>query len=110
MRIAVLGATGVVGQEILVVLEQRSFPVTSLRPLASARSAGKTVKFRGKDVKVELANPEAFAGIDLVLASAGATAAKELAPSIRRSGAILIDNSSAFRMDPTVPLVRAEVN
>ena len=110
MHIAVLGATGVVGQEILSVLEQRDFPVTSLRPLASARSAGKTVKFRGKDVKVELADPEAFGGIDLVLASAGATATKELTPAIRRSGAILVDNSSAFRMDPTVPLVVPEVN
>jgi aspartate-semialdehyde dehydrogenase len=110
MHIAVLGATGVVGQAILSVLEQRAFPVTSLRPLASARSAGKTVKFGGKDVKVELANPEAFGGIDLVLASAGATVTKELAPSIRRSGAILVDNSSAFRMDPAVPLVVPEVN
>jgi aspartate-semialdehyde dehydrogenase len=110
MRIAVLGATGVVGQAILSVLEERAFPVTSLRPLASARSAGKTVKFGGKDVKVELANPEAFGEIDLVLASAGATVTKELAPSIRRSGAILVDNSSAFRMDPAVPLVVPEVN
>lgn len=110
MHVAVLGATGVVGQEILSVLEQRGFPVTSLRPLASARSAGKTVTFRGKDVRVELADPEAFGGIDLVLASAGATVTKDLTPSIRRSGAILIDNSSAFRMDPTVPLVVPEVN
>jgi len=110
MHIAVLGATGVVGQAILSVLEERAFPVTSLRPLASARSAGKTVKFGGKDVKVELANSEAFGGIDLVLASAGATVTKELAPSIRRSGAILVDNSSAFRMDPAVPLVVPEVN
>ena len=110
MHIAVLGATGVVGQEILSVLEQRAFPVTSLRPLASARSAGKTVKFRGSDVTVELADPQAFGGIDVVLASAGATVTKALAPSIRRSGAILVDNSSAFRMDPTVPLVVPEVN
>jgi aspartate-semialdehyde dehydrogenase len=110
MHIAVLGATGVVGQEILSVLEQRAFPVTSLRPLASARSAGKTVKFRGKDVTVERADPAAFGGIDVVLASAGATVTKELVLSIRRSGAILVDNSSAFRMDPTVPLVVPEVN
>jgi aspartate-semialdehyde dehydrogenase len=110
VHIAVLGATGVVGREILSVLEQRAFPVSSLRPLASARSAGKTVTFRGTDVKVALADPEAFDGIDLVLASAGATATRELAPSIRRSGAILVDNSSAFRMDPTVPLVVPEVN
>ena len=78
MNIAVLGATGVVGQEILRVLEQRDFPVTSLRPLASARSAGKTVTFRGKDITVEPAGPESFKGIDLVLASAGATVTKEL--------------------------------
>ena len=110
MHIAVLGATGVVGQEILAVLEQRDFPVSSLRPLASARSAGKTITFRGKDLKVELAAPEAFEGIDLVLASAGATVTKELAPAIRKSGAVLVDNSSAFRMDPTVPLVVPEVN
>jgi aspartate-semialdehyde dehydrogenase len=110
MQVAILGATGVVGQEILSVLEQRDFPVTSLRPLASARSAGKTITFRGKDVTVELASPDAFAGIDLVLASAGATVTKELAPAIRKSGAILIDNSSAFRMDPSVPLVVPEVN
>ena len=110
MHIAVLGATGVVGQEILSVLEQRAFPVTSLRPLASARSAGKTLTFRGKVVTVELADAEAFGGIDLVLASAGATVTKALAPSIRRSGAVLVDNSSAFRMDPAVPLVVPEVN
>jgi aspartate-semialdehyde dehydrogenase len=110
MHIAVLGATGVVGQEILSVLEQRAFPVTSLRLLASARSAGKTVKFRGRDVPVALADAEAFGGVDVVLASAGATVTKALAPAIRRSGAILVDNSSAFRMDPTVPLVVPEVN
>jgi aspartate-semialdehyde dehydrogenase len=110
MNVAVLGATGVVGQEILSVLEQRDFPVTSLRPLASARSAGKTVTFRSKDITVEPAGPDSFDGIDLVLASAGATVTKELAPAIRKSGAILIDNSSAFRMDPSVPLVVPEVN
>src|SRR5689334_685847 len=110
MHIAVLGATGVVGQEILAVLEQRDFPVSSLRLLASARSAGKTITFRGKDVKVELAAPDAFDGIDLVLASAGATVTRELAPAIKKSGAILVDNSSAFRMDPSVPLVVPEVN
>jgi aspartate-semialdehyde dehydrogenase len=110
MNIAVLGATGVVGQEILSVLEQRDFPVTSLRPLASARSAGKTVTFRAKDIPVEPVGTDSFKGIDLVLASAGAAATKELAPAIRRSGAILVDNSSAFRMDPSVPLVVPEVN
>src|SRR5688572_31491201 len=110
MHIAVLGATGVVGQEILSVLEQRNFPVTSLRALASARSAGKTVKFRGNELPVEPAGPDSFTGIDLVLASAGATVTRELAPAIRKSGAILVDNSSAFRMDPDTPLVVPEVN
>ena len=110
MHIAVLGATGVVGQEILSVLEQRNFPVTSLRALASARSAGRTVKFRGKELPVDPAGPDSFSGIDLVLASAGATVTKELAPAIQKSGAILIDNSSAFRMRPDVPLVVPEVN
>jgi aspartate-semialdehyde dehydrogenase len=110
MRVAVLGATGVVGQEILSVLEERRFPVTALRPLASARSAGRTVRFRGEAIEVEPATPEAFDRIELVLASAGATVTKELAPAIRRRGAMLVDNSSAFRMDPTVPLVVPEVN
>ena len=110
MQIAVLGATGVVGQEILSVLEQRDFPVTTLRPLASARSAGRTITFRGKEIEVMPAGPDSFTGVDLVLASAGATVTKELAPAIRKSGAILIDNSSAFRMDPDTPLVVPEVN
>ena len=110
MRVAVLGATGVVGQEILSVLEQRDFPVTTLLPLASARSAGKTIRFRGKDVVVKAAGPDSFDGVDLVLASAGATATRELAPAIRKSGALLVDNSSAFRMDADVPLVVPEVN
>ena len=110
MRIAVLGATGVVGREILTVLEQRNFPVTTLRSLASARATGRTVTFRGRQVPVEPAGPHSFGGLDLVLASAGATATKELAPAIRKSGAVLIDNSSAFRMDADVPLVVPEVN
>ena len=80
-----MGATGVGGQEILSVLEQREFPVTLLRPLASARSAGRTSTFRGKEIPIEVAGPDSFGGIDLVLASAGATATKELAPAIRRS-------------------------
>jgi aspartate-semialdehyde dehydrogenase len=110
MNIAVLGATGVVGQEILSVLEQRDFPVASLRPLASARSAGRTITFRGTDLAVEPAGPDSFKGVDLVLASAGAAVTRELAPAIRKSGAILVDNSSAFRMEASVPLVVPEVN
>jgi aspartate-semialdehyde dehydrogenase len=110
MHIAVLGATGVVGQELLSVLEQRDFPVTTLLPLASARSAGKTVTFRGKEIEVKPAGPDSFTGVDVVLASAGASVSKALAPAIKKSGAILVDNSSAFRMDPDTPLVVPEVN
>jgi len=108
--VAVLGATGVVGREILAILEQRKFPVSSLKALASARSAGKMVRFRGEDIPVEAALPSSFRGVDLVLASAGAAATRELAPAITASGAVLVDNSSAFRMDPHVPLVVPEVN
>ena len=108
--VAVLGATGVVGREILAILEQRKFPVRSLKPLASARSAGKTVRFHGEDIPVEPAGPNSFKGIDLVLASAGASATRELAPSMKASGAVLVDNSSAFRMNDDVPLVVPEVN
>jgi aspartate-semialdehyde dehydrogenase len=109
-RVGVLGATGVVGQEILSVLEQRRFPVGTLRPLASARSAGKKVRFGGELISVEAAGPSSFRGLDYVLASAGASVTRELADSIRKSDAILIDNSSAFRMQPDVPLVVPEVN
>jgi len=110
VSVAVLGATGVVGREILAILEQRKFPVRSLRALASARSAGKTVRFHGEDIPVEASGPGSFRGIDIVLASAGATATRELAPAIQASGAILVDNSSAFRMSADVPLVVPEVN
>jgi aspartate-semialdehyde dehydrogenase len=108
--IAVLGATGVVGQEILSILEHRKFPVRSLKPLASARSPGRKVRFHGEEIPVEVAGPSSFRGIEIVLASAGASATRELAPAIRASGAILIDNSSAFRMLADVPLVVPEVN
>jgi len=110
VRVGVLGATGVVGQEILSVLEQRRFPVGTLRALASARSAGRKVQFGGEQIPVEAAGPSAFHGLDYVLASAGANVTRELSDSIRKSGAILIDNSSAFRMRPDVPLVVPEVN
>jgi aspartate-semialdehyde dehydrogenase len=110
LNVAVLGATGVVGQEFLSILEERRFPMKSLRLLASPRSAGKTMRFLGEELPVAVADASAFKGIDLVLASAGATATKALAAAIRASGAILVDNSSAFRMDPEVPLVVPEVN
>jgi len=108
--VAVLGATGVVGREILAILEQRRFPVRSIKALASARSAGTMVRFAGEEIPVEVAGPASFRGVELVLASAGATATRELAPAISASGAVMVDNSSAFRMDPHVPLVVPEVN
>ena len=109
-RIAILGATGAVGQEMLRVLEERNFPVETLLPLASSRSAGATVTFRGQQIPVEEANASAFDNIDIVLGATDNDIALALAPAIKKSGAVFIDNSSAFRMDPQVPLVVAEVN
>lgn len=109
-RLAVVGATGAVGQEILRTLERRNFPVASLRPLASARSAGKTVNFHGKALLVEELNAEAFRDIDYALFSAGATRSREFAEACTKAGAVMIDNSSAFRMRPDVPLVVPEIN
>jgi aspartate-semialdehyde dehydrogenase len=109
-KVAVLGATGMVGKVMLKVLEERKFPVSELVPLASKRTAGSTVKFKGKTLKVKLAEPKAFEGIDIVLASAGASVSAELAPEAVKRGAIVIDNTSHFRMDPEIPLVVPEVN
>ena len=108
--VAVLGATGAVGQEMMKILEERDFPVGKLIPLASARSAGKTLKFKGEDVTIQLACDEAFAGVDIVLGAAENDIAKKFAPAIVAAGAVFVDNSSAFRMDPKVPLVVPEVN
>ncbi len=108
--VAVLGATGAVGQEMIHILEERNFPVGKLVPLASARSAGKTLKFRGEDVTIQLACDDAFQGVDIVLGAAENDIAKKFAPAIVAAGAVFVDNSSAFRMDPTVPLVVPEVN
>ena len=108
--VAVLGATGAVGQEMMKILEERSFPVGKLIPLASARSAGKTLKFKGEDVTIQLACDEAFEGVDIVLGAAENDIAKKFAPVIVKAGAVFVDNSSAFRMDPEVPLVVPEVN
>ena len=108
--VAILGATGAVGQEMIKVLQERNFPVGKLIPLASARSAGKTLKFRGEDVEIKLACNEAFEGVDIVLGAAENDIAEKFAPAIRAAGAVFVDNSSAFRMDPTVPLVVPEVN
>src|SRR5713226_2099667 len=109
-NIAIVGATGAVGVEILRVLERRNFPVASLRLLASKRSVGKTLEFRGKPHKVEELAADAFKGIDIAFFSAGATRSREFVPAAKAAGAIAIDNSSAFRMDPNVPLVVPEVN
>ncbi len=109
-NVAVVGATGAVGQQIISLLEERNFPIAELRPLASGRSAGKTVRFKGQDVVIQEATPESFAGIDYALFSAGGAVSKELAPHAVRHGAVVIDNTSAFRMDPNVPLVVPEVN
>ena len=108
--VAVLGATGAVGQEMINILQERNFPVGKLIPLASARSAGKTLKFKGEDVTIGLACDEAFEGVDIVLGAAENDIAKQFAPAIVKAGAVFVDNSSAFRMDPNVPLVVPEVN
>src|SRR5437764_3743276 len=109
-RVAIVGATGAVGVEILRVLERRNFPVASLRLLAAKRSVGKTLEFRGKAYKVEELTADAFRGIDIAFFSAGATRSREFVPAAKAAGAVVIDNSSAFRMDPNVPLVVPEVN
>ena len=108
--VAVLGATGAVGQEMIKILQERNFPVSKLVPLASARSAGKTVRFRGEDVTIQEATETAFAGVDIVLGAAENDIAKKFAPDIVKSGAVFVDNSSAFRLDPKVPLIVPEVN
>ena len=108
--VAVAGATGAVGTEMLRVLEKRSFPVKELRALASARSKGKRLKFRGEDVTVEVLSHGSFEGAEIALFSAGAARSKEFAQSAVQAGCVVVDNSSAFRMDPKVPLVIPEIN
>ena len=108
--VAVLGATGAVGQEMIKILQERNFPVGKLIPLASARSAGKTLTFKGEEVTIQLACDEAFQGVDIVLGAAENDIAKQFAPAIVAAGAVFVDNSSAFRMDPNVPLVVPEIN
>ena len=109
-RVAILGATGAVGTELLELLEQRDFPLADLKLLASARSAGRTLAFKGEQLPLEAVNDDSFKQIDLVLASAGASVSKAWAAKAVAAGAVVIDNSSAFRMNPTVPLVVPEVN
>ncbi len=110
LRIAILGATGAVGQELLQLLDERRFPVAELIPLASPRSAGQTLAWQDQQLQVQPVTAEAFAGVDLVLASAGGSVSKQWAPVAAAAGAVVIDNSSAFRLDPSVPLVVPEVN
>ena len=109
-NIAVVGATGAVGQEMLRVLEARHFPVNQLAPLASKRSVGKRVRFKGKRLIVRELTKESFAGIDITLFSAGGGISKKFAPFATKAGAVVIDNSSTFRMDKAVPLVVPEIN
>ncbi len=108
--VAVLGATGAVGQEMMKILSERNFPVGKLIPLASARSAGKTLKFRGEDVTIQEARDEAFEGVDIVLGAAENDIAQKFAPAIVKAGAVFVDNSSAFRLDSNVPLIVPEIN
>lgn len=109
-NVAIVGATGMVGGEFIRVLEQRKFPVKNIRLLASGRSKGKTLKFCGKSHKVEVLGKDSFKDIDIALFSAGGSISKEFAPIAVKAGAIVVDNSSAWRMDPKVPLVVPEVN
>ena len=108
--VAIVGATGAVGVELIRCLEERAFPLAELRLLASARSAGKTLKFRGRDLLVRELTEDSFQGVGLALFSAGSGTSKRFAPLAVRAGATVIDNSSAFRMDPQVPLVVPEIN
>ena len=108
--VAIAGATGAVGREFIKVLEQRKFPVGLIKLLASERSAGKELRFNGKPVKVERLTKDSFKGIQVALFSAGASRSLEFAPAAAASGAVVVDNSSAFRMDPEIPLVVPEVN
>ena len=108
--IAVVGATGAVGREFLAVLEQRNFPHSSIRLLASARSSGTTLPYRGQQLPVQTLTPESLKGVEIALFSAGSGISKEYAAISTQCGAVMVDNSSAFRMDPKVPLVVPEVN
>jgi aspartate-semialdehyde dehydrogenase len=108
--VAIVGATGAVGVEFLHLLEARNFPLSELRLLASPRSAGKTVDFKGKPLTIEALTAESFKGVDIALFSAGGNISREFAPAAVRAGAVVVDNSSAFRMNPDVPLVVPEIN
>ena len=109
-HVAIAGATGAVGTEFLNLLEQREFPIASIRLLASERSVGKKLTFRGRDQEVQLLDENSFEGVDIAFFSAGASRTRQFAPAAVRAGAVVIDNSSAFRMDPHTPLVIPEIN
>ena len=110
VKAAIVGATGAVGTEFLKLLEERDFPLAELRLLASARSAGKTLKFKGENLRIEELTHDSFKGLDLVLSSAGGKISKEFIPSAVKAGAVTVDNTSYFRMFPDVPLVVPEIN
>ncbi|MEA5536191.1 aspartate-semialdehyde dehydrogenase [Crocosphaera sp. XPORK-15E] len=110
VNVAILGATGAVGTELLELLDSRNFPIASLKLLSSPRSAGTTLTFKGEKIKVEAVEATSFKGVDLVLASAGGSTSKAWAKTIVDSGAVMVDNSSAFRMNPDVPLIVPEIN
>src|SRR5450755_320000 len=109
-HVAVVGATGAVGIEMIKTLEKRNFPVGKLTLLASARSAGKTLPFRGTEVTIQELREDSFAGVDVALFSAGSSISQKYAPFAVQAGAVVVDNSSCFRMDPDVPLVVPEIN
>src|SRR6202451_1501563 len=109
-HVAVVGATGAVGIEMIKTLETRNFPVGKLTLLASARSAGKQLKFKGKDIMVQELTKDSFAGIDIALFSAGGAISREFAPIAAKAGCVVVDNSSVFRQDDSVPLVIPEIN
>ncbi len=109
-NVAIMGATGAVGEEMLKILEERSFPVDKLTLLASSRSIGRKYKFKGRDIAVQELKEDSFKGIDIVLASAGGSISKKFVPFAVKEGSVVIDNTSAFRMDPKVPLVIPEIN
>jgi aspartate-semialdehyde dehydrogenase len=108
--VAIAGVTGAVGAEFIATMDRRGFPVRKLKPLASARSAGKTIDFRGQKIAIEELNERSFDGVDIALFSAGSGVSKKFAPIAVKAGAVVVDNSSAFRMDPNVPLVIPEIN
>src|ERR1700743_1144094 len=108
--IAIAGVTGAVGAEFIATMDRRRFPVRKLKALASARSAGKTLDFRGERIVIEELNERSFDGVDIALFSAGGATSRKFAPLAVKAGAVVVDNSSAFRMDPNVPLVIPEIN